>query len=173
MYKNISFPRQSDLEEHKEACVDGWRDQLAHQLPVLPPFDSYWEELPLFFEWLEHPEIIEAVMAPIPFKVGEISKIQIDRLGVSNAQFGTLELIRFAAMNRLCVEIDYRKENDEYQTYLIEPYSLRTTGEGHQILYGVKLPVGETRSFRADRLLSVRVSGLAFIPRYLVDFISP
>ena len=29
-----------------------WRAMLEHQLPDLPPFSEYWEELPQFFEWL-------------------------------------------------------------------------------------------------------------------------
>ena len=30
-----------------------WGNMLAHQLPMLPPFISFWEELPNLFEWLE------------------------------------------------------------------------------------------------------------------------
>lgn len=29
-----------------------WHNMLGHQLPYLPSFSEYWEELPQFFEWL-------------------------------------------------------------------------------------------------------------------------
>src|SRR5262249_40702190 len=57
------------------------------------------------------------------------------------------------------------------QRYLIEPYSLRATAEGHMVLYGVKLPSNETRSFRTDRIIAVSVTSQAFAPRFSIDFI--
>ena len=58
-HKAITFPLLPDLEAHKDVCATGWQDQLGHQLQVLPPFDSFWGELPQFFAWLEHPEQVE------------------------------------------------------------------------------------------------------------------
>jgi predicted DNA-binding transcriptional regulator YafY len=83
----------------------------------------------------------------------------------------SLDRVRFAAVNRLCVELEYQKESGERETYLIEPYSLRATSQGDILLYGVKLPSGEIRSFRTDRILGVRSSEIAFTPRYQVEFI--
>ena len=37
---------------YKEKCEQGWRDQLEHQIPILPSFLSFWEELEDFFFWL-------------------------------------------------------------------------------------------------------------------------
>ncbi len=37
----------------REELVSEWDNMLAHQLPALPPFASFWEELPRLFEWLE------------------------------------------------------------------------------------------------------------------------
>ncbi len=168
IYKDVSFPLHSDLEAHKEACASGWREQLGHQLPALPPFDSFWNELAAFFVWLEHPEKIAAIaMATIPLAKDEISHVSIWRRGAGT---NMLDLVRFAAVNRLRVEIDYRKENGVRQTYLIEPYSLRAKAE-NLILYGVKLPTDETRSFRIDRILGARVTEQAFTPRYSIEFI--
>ena len=82
-----------------------------------------------------------------------------------------LDRIRFAAVNRLCVELDYRKENGRQQHYVIEPYSLRATAEGNTLLYGVKLPTDETRAFRIDRIVAVNITRQAFTPRYSIDFI--
>ena len=56
-----------------------------------------------------------------------------------------MEVIRFAAANRLCVQLDYRKESGERTQPVIEPYSLRRTREGAYLLYGVKSDTGKDR----------------------------
>jgi predicted nucleotidyltransferase component of viral defense system len=169
-HKNIAFPQLGDLDAHKEACATGWHDQLQHQLQALPPFESFWNELPTFFVWLEHPEqIAAAALAPIPsLQAGEVSTVTI---GTATPGVSMLDRVRFAAVNRLCVELDYRKENGQRQTYLIEPYSLRATAEGNTLLYGVKLPAGEIRCFRTDRIIRSTPTDRAFTPRFSIDFI--
>ena len=168
-YKNINFPQHSDLEAYKDACASGWREQLAHQLPALPPFDSFWEELTTFFDWLEYPEkIVPKLPKPIPLALGEVSNVNIWRMGGGT---NILDLIRFAAVNHLCVELYYKKGNGERKTYLIEPYSLRTTADKNRLLYGVKLPTGEIRGFRTDRILKANVTEQSFRPRYMIEFI--
>ncbi|MDF3048260.1 MAG: hypothetical protein K0R73_1378 [Candidatus Midichloriaceae bacterium] len=51
-FKNIPFPTHAALDMHRLSCMAGWNDQLAHQLPVLPAFESFWGQLPEFFNWL-------------------------------------------------------------------------------------------------------------------------
>lgn len=169
-FKNITFPTLADLEPHKEICATGWEQQLGHQLQVLPPFESYWNELPSFFAWLDNPEsILTGQLSAIPaFSKDEATTIRLD---AGSPHFSTLERVRFAAVNRLCVELDYRKESGQHSTYTIEPYSLRRTGEGNMLLYGVKLPAGEIRCFRTDRIIGANVPGQAFTPQYSIDFI--
>lgn len=172
-FKGITMPTLSDLDDHKGACEGGWREQLSHQLQSLPPFDSFWGELPGFFRWLEHQESFSVALRPIYVAAGDILCPSIVRPATASKQFGVLDRIRFAAVNRLCVELDYRKENGERKHYLIEPYSLRRTQAGHVILYAVKLPAesGVVQSFRGDRMLSSKVSERAFTPRYEIDFL--
>lgn len=169
-FKRITFPTLADLDLHKEACASGWEEQLEHQLLVLPPFDSYWIELPAFFSWLESSETVLASQLPaIPGQSeGETTTVLNDS---GMPIFRTLYRVRFAAANRLCVEIDYRKENGQRSTYGIQPYSLRTTKEGFMILYGVALPSGEIQSFRTDRIVGATVSRQSFVPRYSIEFI--
>lgn len=169
-HKSIDFPRLGDLESQKEFCSGGWQDQLAHQLQTLPPFASFWDELPAFFLWLEHPEQIAAAAAlrAIPAAAAAGSVVTL-RPGMP--QLSKLDRIRFAAVNRLCVKMAYRKENGERKSYLIEPYSLRITADDNVILYAVKLPSAEIRSFRTDRIIDATVTEQTFAPRYTVDFI--
>jgi predicted nucleotidyltransferase component of viral defense system len=169
-YKSIAFPTLADLEQHKEPCATGWEDQLGHQLQALPPFDSYWGELPSFFTWLESPEsILVGELPAIPSQTeGEATALTLEP---GSPNFTTLERVRFAAVNRLCVELDYRKESGQRASYLIEPYSLRTTADGNMLLYGVKLPKGEIRCFRTDRIVGATVTRQSFSARYSIDFI--
>ena len=43
-----------DLESspHRDQLVSEWSNMLAHQLPVLPRFEDFYDELPLLFDWL-------------------------------------------------------------------------------------------------------------------------
>ena len=169
-FKNITFPSLGDLDAHKEQCATGWKDQLAHQLQALPPFDSFWNELSTFFTWLEQPEQNPATVLQAIACLQEGEALAVD-IGSGTSQFSMLERIRFAAVNRLCVEMVYRKEDGQQMTYLIEPYSLRITAEGNTVVYAVKLPKGEIRSFHTDRIISTTIAGQAFTPRYSIDFI--
>lgn len=75
-----------------------------------------------------------------------------------------LEIIRFAAANRLCVTLAYQGS-----TRQIEPYSLRRTKSGNLLLYAVKHRTGEIRAYRVDRIQGAEVSQEAFIPKYAVE----
>jgi hypothetical protein len=76
-----------------------------------------------------------------------------------------LESIRFAAVNHLCVELGYDRS-----VRLIEPYSLRRTKDGNLILHAIKVETGEGRSYRVDRIESVKVTKRVFKPRYEIEF---
>lgn len=82
---------------------------------------------------------------------------------------GSLETIRFAAANRLCVRLDYTKVNGERTSPTIEPYSVRRTSAGYLLLFGVKAGTGESRSYRLDRVSAATVTRQAFRPRYVVE----
>ena len=75
-----------------------------------------------------------------------------------------LEAIRFAAANRLCVDLAYQSSSR-----LIEPYSLRRTRQGILLLFAVRHETGEDRSYRVDRIQGARVTRDPFIPRYVVE----
>ena len=171
-FKQISFPIFDDLLGHKDECEAGWNDQLSHQLQALPPFDSFWNELPAFFRWLEASELSSApLLASIPYSEEEV--IATIQIGTPTGELSILDRIRFAAVNRLVVELDYRKANGQRNTYHIEPYSLRRTRQGNTLLYGVKVESGDIRGFRTDRIINSKVTEVAFVPRFAIDFLPP
>ena len=70
-----------------------------------------------------------------------------------------LEIIRFAASNRLCVDLEYQGS-----VRRIEPYSLRRTRDGNIVLYATRASDGEHRSYRIDRIPGARATGRASLP---------
>ena len=76
-----------------------------------------------------------------------------------------LEPVRYAAVNRLLVNLGYAGRHR-----LIEPYSLRRSKVGNILLYGIRAKSGENRSYRTDRIQSVAVTTHPFTPRFVVEF---
>lgn len=170
LFKQIEFPVLADLDQHKDVCAAGWSDQLSHQLQSLPPFEAFWGELPSFFAWLADTAAeLTTHLSAIPL-LG-VNDAVAASLVSGSPEFSSLDRVRFGAVNRLCVQLDYRKENGQRVSYLIEPYALRITAAGNTLLYGVKLPTEEVRCFRTDRIIGASVANQVFTPRYSIDFI--
>ena len=165
-FKNIPLPTVEILQGKPERneLESEWKNMLAHQLPVLPSFKQFWEELPQLFDWL-YKSVKKAVPASISF-----GREQIDpgwsAPGMSHPWgIGVpLETIRFAGANHLCVNLGY-----DGSKRLIEPYSLKRTKDGNLILAAIKHDTGESRSYRIDRIESVEVTQTQFEPKHPVD----
>ena len=137
---------------------------LAHQLPALPPLEAFWDALPDFFAWLERG--IAPVSPAAYIEAGDevLIRERTLRLPVSGTAQSYLEIIRFAASNRLCVELQYQGS-----TRRIEPYSLRRTHDGNIILHAHNLDKGEHRSYRVDRIEGARVTNQTFVPKFAIE----
>jgi hypothetical protein len=143
--------------------VTEWENMLGHQLPMLPPFKQFWKELPDLFEWL-HNLVPKVVPEPIPAHVEVDTDWQPPSMVRAWHTTVPLEAIRFAAANRLCVNLQYHGTRR-----LIEPYSLRRTKEGKILLHAVKHNTGESRSYRIDRIQGVEITQATFTPRYTIE----
>jgi len=173
-FKGIAVPTFEAIRsspQHAELRAD-WQQMLAHQLPELPPFDSFWEELPGVFAWLaaEPARATPLVMGNLRHEVDPTWRPPAMATSWRAQGIGApLEIIRFAAANRLCVELDYRDEENRRGTRVIEPYSLRRTKAGDLLLYAVRSQDGQDRSYRVDRILGARATQQTFSPRYAVE----
>lgn len=171
-FKGIPVPTYATLTDRPErvAIEVEWDQMLAHQLPVCPPFAEFWQELPAVFEWLNErasPPVLAAIsMGRTPMDATWRLPAMVQAWG---AQAGSLETIRFAAANHLCVQLDYTKENGERTAPVIEPYSVRRTSAGDLLLFGVKSDTSESRSYRLDRISAVTVTRQGFQPRFAVE----
>ena len=182
-FKSIDMPSYDELLKHKDECEAGWTQQLSHQMQTLPPFDSYWKELPNFFEWLYAPiDIVSEPLIAMPAQHGagassgpidfrSYSLANTSANGSADFPMSLMERIRFAAANHLCVNLSYQKADGQINTYLIEPYSLNETSAGHLLLHALKHDTQEIRTFRTDRMIDAVSSDISFTPSYRVDLI--
>ena len=79
-----------------------------------------------------------------------------------------LELLRFAAANRLCVELRYQED-----LHKVEPYSLRRTQWGDVVLYACEAYTTEYLAYRNKELSEVEITGQAFVPKYANELLPP
>jgi len=114
-FKEIPVPTIAALRAHPElaALRNDWMTMLRHQLPQLPLFDDFWSELPGVFDWLfdvaKRPQA-----ASMPFRPDIDTAWRAPAMGFAWRSEGIsapLEKIRFAAANRLCVDLLYRDES--------------------------------------------------------------
>jgi len=169
-YKGIPFPTLSTLLPLREQLEADWAAMLNHQLPALPPVDAFWTELPALFAWLEEgrPPI---ALAAYPLARGDVvirppaGAISIPGL----TSTAPLEVIRFAASNRLCVELDYVDERGRRGVRVIEPYSMRRTQAGDIVLHALRADGSGHRSYRVDRIVAARATQQTFRPSYAIE----
>lgn len=168
-FKGIPFPTLQALNAFKDELAADWSRMLAHQLPQLPPLDSFWDALPEFFRWLEGTEERIRVVR-YPLGVGEaVIRGPAGGLAIPYRASSHMEIVRFAAANRLCVDLDYEDERGNRRQRLIEPYSLRSTVDDNYILGAVNIERNKWRSYRLDRIRGVRVANRTFVPRYEIE----
>lgn len=173
-FKKIRVPTYENLLSHRETCHSGWEQQLAHQLQALPPFESFWDELQPFFNWLDKFEIANQPLQGIPTRENTLYDTETRNIwhyGGGSPKLNLLERIRFAAANHLCIEIQYRREDGQHKTYIVEPYSLRKSAEENLLLYTLKHQTNDIRSFRIDRILEAKITSESFIPSYQIEFL--
>lgn len=168
-FKGIGIPRLADLNQHKTGLVAGWQNMLAHQLPALLPVESFWDALSEIFAWLEGPT------APTPlaaFPIAGSNEIVRERtliLPVGAVGQSHVETIRFAAANRLLVNLDYRDQQGRRRIRAIEAYSLRRSQAGDILLMAVRADDGQPRSYRLDSIVGVEMTQRTFVPRYPIE----
>ena len=168
-FKNVPFPSFEALAVFRDELFAEWGNMLGHQLPALPPVQSFWEALPEFFNWLAGTRM-PAVVAPYPLAAGDqVLRLPAGAFSMPGRSAPDIEVIRFAAANHLCVDLDYMDEQGRVGTRTIEPYSLRRTQEGNILLHAVRTQDQQHRSYRLDRIRGARATQRTFTPRFAVE----
>lgn len=166
-FKGIGIPQIADLEPHRADLEAGWAHMLNHQLPALLPVQSFWDALPEIFAWLEG-----TIAEPLPaMPIGQGNAVIRERIALpaGGSGQGFIEMIRFAAANRLLVELDYEDKQGNRSTRTIEAYSLRLSQAGDVLLMAVRAEDGQPRSYLVDSILGVRTTQTPFTPRFPIE----
>lgn len=164
--KGITMPTLEEIQntKTKNELVSEWGNMLGHQLPILPPLEQFWEELPNIFGWLN--EISTPTILP-SIKIEE-DEAPLWTPPSTMRQWGLdlpLESIRFAAVNHLCIELGYKGS-----TRIVEPYSLRRTKDGNLILHTIETEDGRNQAHRIDRIERIVITTRTFQPKYNIEF---
>lgn len=156
----LATPFRSEVEAE-------WENMLGHQLPrPLPPFESHWTTLQDVFSWLSGTRMLTHL--PRAEKDG-LDPTWAPPVAIRSWRRGfPFELLRYAAANRLKVEIDYRAQDGRVGPRVVEPYSLRRTRDGNLLLFVVN-DHAALRSYRIDRVTGVRPTTQTFVARYRVE----
>ena len=162
-FKGIVVPSMTTLDPKQEEFRVQWDSQLKHQLQILPPFESYWNELPIFFNWLA------GHLNKKPLPVLNLPQYAGSKNYIFENKSKIVQNIRFAAASHLRVNLDYRKENGDHKQYILEPYSFRTTSENKILLYTIH--EGKPKAFRIDRMIGATVTSNVFVPKYEIEII--
>ena len=165
-YKGFDIPGFSQLELFKPTIESQWSRMLENQLPVVPRSELFWGMLPEFLIWLNggtSPQILAKSLSDVGDElIQERDLRQHFSIGVRSH----LEVIRFAASNSLCIELNYNEI-----TKCIEPYTLSKTIENEIVLYAYDVEKEEARIFNVSSIQGVRAMNQSFTPRYCVDIL--
>jgi hypothetical protein len=170
-FKGIRLPQLADIEPHRNDVEAGWSNMLNHQLPALLPITPFWDALPEIFNWL-HGQVVAPVLPTMPQIGGATEEVIRQRIvGLPAGSRGQtfIETIRFAAANRLLVNLDYRDQQGKRSTRAIEAYSLRRSRAGDVLLMAVRAEDGKPRSYRLDNIVGVSQTQTTFSPRYPIE----
>jgi predicted nucleotidyltransferase component of viral defense system len=163
-----------------------WENQLKHQLQILPPVKNFYDELKEALSWWIDEKIPTRILHEITANPREpvLPRVhfpewqQQRRLGIGRGANNVratgrpsvhLDHIRFAARNRLCINIVYHGF-----TRLVEPYSIRRPATGSLILYVYELwrggvTGGGIKAYKISEISGTELTSEAFIPRYIVE----
>ncbi len=168
-FKGITIPSMEVITPHFDDLEGAWDSMLAHQLTALPPLNDFWAALPDFFAWLIG-GAAPTSLAPYRLAEGESTlRARTLQLPVPARAQSFIEIIRFAAANRLLVDLDYAPESGRSGVRRIEPYSLGETSNGDVILHIEKPGLNEHRTYRVDRIKGAQVTNESFVPRHQIE----
>ena len=102
---------------------------------------------------------IESVMFARCYTLAELLGEKIRALGERARP--DVELVRFAAANRLCIDLSY-----EDTLIRVEPYSVRRTHDDDVVLYACETDSPSYGRYRTEDIQDVEVTSQPFVPRF-------
>lgn len=162
-FKRIEFPTFEYIQSHEklDELEPQWAFMLAHQLPNLPPLESFWDDLPPFFNWINDQLEVEA----LPF-VSNKPEVALNLGRVTNAFSldSNLQKIQFAASNRVCIVLEY-----SFKKRIVEPISFRRAQNGNKLFYGFERDADHAKAYSISKIQKVEVTNTPYIEKYPVE----
>ncbi len=165
-YKNIDVPTYKHIEDHEkiEELEPQWEHMLAHQLPQLPPLESFWSDLLPFFDWMEG-HLKEEKLVSVSNRDEVI--FQPGRVANAYSVDSVLHKIQFAAANRICIKLKYHNK-----TRTIEPLSFRKSRTGKRLFYGYEREASHPKAFSLSEIQSIEITNISYSEKYPVEISS-
>jgi predicted nucleotidyltransferase component of viral defense system len=139
-----------------------WENMLGHQLPALPPFEEHIARVATLLGWIDDPSWTRSALP----RIGEPGASVLAPPGAMYWGVGVpLEVLRFAGVNRLLIEFNYKGKHRR-----AEPYSLRRSSSGDLLLYAWEVGSTHVKAFSVPEVRDLRVTAKAFKPRYEIEF---
>lgn len=172
-HRNLPMPTFALVEAspRRVELVSEWANMLGHQIPTLPPLESFWSQLADFFAWLEGQPL--AILPSLPETEASDPTWQSPATIAPPSAWGLtvpIESIRFAGANRLLIELTYLPEKGQASTRLVEPYSFRRSQAGHLLFYGRNIDRPRISAYRFERIRDVKVTTQPYTPWWRVEF---
>lgn len=163
-FKQMAVPTYESIEQHEklDELQPQWANMLAHQLPSLPPMESFWEELPAFFRWLNGLQMVEKVHQ-LQMKAGE-TLFHPGRVSGAFEVHSDMQRIQFAAANRVCIRLGYHGTKRT-----VEPLSFRTAKDGNQLLYGYEREAEHVKAYSLSKIQSVDITSFPYVAKHPVE----
>ena len=141
-----------------------WENMLGHQLPSLPPLDSFLSRIDGLFGWVDRPAPVPVSALPRVLVAADQPLVAAAGLRYWGGGVG-LEAARFAGSNRVLIEFMYKGTLRR-----AEPYSLRRARTGNLLLYAWEAGSAHIKAFKVDEMSMLRATATPFTPRYRVEF---
>lgn len=168
-YKNLPTPSLEYIISNidLEMLKSNWEHQLSHQIPILPPVNSYIEDIKNAISWWLEPKKYQ-ILKKIPKVSGKVIPRELFPKAAS-ALSSIIEKIRFASQNKLCVLISYNNSDR-----LIEAYSLRFSKTRNKILHGWEIEkdnktINKQKNYNLDQITSATITNQLFSPRWEIE----
>ncbi len=166
--RKIELPTIENLQNHdnRQFLETEWEQQLKHQMPVLPSFKSFLDELPDVLLWLTCgiDTSSSRQLACIFGNARNIKHISVFDETISGIHKLTFNRIRMAASNRLLVRFIY-----DQIIYHVECYSFGQNPDGLLIL-GTKITEKDGLvMFHFEKIQKLEVKNESFFPQFKIN----
>lgn len=161
-FRGIEVPTFESVSEHEkiDELEPQWANMLEHQLPKLPPLESFWEDVSPFFDWLhgslnEERLVTTEKAGEMPLRFGRVSYGRIEPI---------LHKIQFSAASRVCIKMVYKNKERT-----IEPISFRTSSTGNRLFYGYERDSNQVKAFSISDIQSIEITNITYHEKFPVE----